>query len=185
MNHRSLHRMGCDHRATLAAMAIIILPLTACTTAGTSTGTSVVTPAPAAISERVRPALAPRKLEIMLARGEVIAQLRAGQSVSFHDISASARRDSTVYLDVTSGGVALAVLSGQVAFAGQTVHIGEVCFWSSTATEVQVAQFDAARFVASRIVPLPRRVRAELKTVATRQAAGLWWGTVARGALPF
>lgn len=121
----------------------------------------------------------------MLAQGPVVAKVPAAQKLSFHGINTVAQRDSTVYLNVNTGGVAVAVLFGQIRFTGRTLRDGEICFWSRAASEVEVAEFDAATFLSRRRPQLEKRVVASLEEAAARQASDLWWGTVAREQLLF
>lgn len=125
------------------------------------------------------------KLEAMLARSEVVVNVPAEVAVAFHGLLATAKDDSTIYLRANKDGVALAVLFGEVEFAGQTIEAGQVCFWSRDSAQVEVAEFDAATFLTRQKQSLAPHVVAGLKEKASRQAEDLWWGKVEREPLGF
>lgn len=164
-----------------AITAILLVGLFGC-------ASSKVAPIENAQSALMMPAtlmMPAKKFEAMLARGAVALDVPAQASLAFHDMRATAIKDSTVYLRVNQNGVALAVLLGQVQFVGRVLSEGDVCFWSRETEKVQVAEFDVAAFLAARKIPLDRRVIANLEKTAARQAGALWWGKVEREALGF
>jgi hypothetical protein len=140
---------------------------------------------PASPPASVQPALQPAALEARLAQGPAVVSVPAARMLSFYGMRAVAQRDSTVYLNVNADGVALAVLFGRVHFVGHTVRAGELCFWSRTASDVQVAEFDAANFLSEHERPLDEQVIVSLEEAAARQAHALWWGAVEREPLQF
>lgn len=169
----------------LQSLAAIAIMLAGALASGCATSVQPPGDVPASASTRVELALDPGKLEAMLAQSSIVANVPAARTLAFYGMHATAQRDSTVYLNVNVDGVAVAVLAGQVRFTGHTMRGGELCFWSRAATDVQVADFDAASFLSEHELTLEKHVVSSLEEAAARQADGLWWGAVERVPLQF